>query len=105
MKMTEFIEIVRKGERKGIRIAKQDYESVASFILEELKSSDGEILLGHLLDKANTKLGNTIRGDVYWYILNIKQHMEATRVIRSTIDRKRIQRIQLLKKGSEKKRV
>jgi hypothetical protein len=103
--MTEFIEIIRKGERKGIRIPKQNYECIAAFILEELESSDGEIQLGHLLDQANTKLGPVIRGDVHWHILHIKQHMEANRIIKSTIDRKRIQRIQLLKNGLKKTRV
>jgi hypothetical protein len=99
----EFIEIVRKGERRGVRIPRRNYEYVSTFILEELKLKDGEILLSHLLDNANLKLGSMIRGDIYWYILNIKQHLEANRIIKSTVDQKRVQRITLLKKRTEKK--
>jgi hypothetical protein len=98
----EKIEMMRLENRRGAVLLKTQYEVIADFILDALKAnSEHEIALNELLEIAHPKLDAQFHGDVSWFLLQVKQDLEARRIITTMLTRNREQIIRLKNLNSE----
>lgn len=98
---TQKISLWRPHGRKGPTVPKKEYNRIANEIVSEIKSNkDCEIDLGHLIDQIRTTLSQGFNGDIAWYFLNVKQDLEERGIIKTTINRDRVQIIRLNTKVS-----
>jgi|SRR6478609_9282770 len=99
----EKIEMMRVENRRGAVLLKNQYEIISGFILRVLNSSpENEISLNDLLELAHDKLDEQFHGDVSWFLLQVKQDLEARRIITTTLTRNRQQFISLRNSHAER---
>lgn len=102
MEQTGQVELVSLGKRKGIyivkrgaRISKIKYNAIVKYILSSIKARDEkEVSLNELIDRVNTNLLECIQGNL-WYLLQVKQDLEAREIIKTVINHKYQQIIRL----------
>ncbi len=91
----------RHNNRKGPAVLRKNYDTVASTIISEIQSrNNGEIDLCHLIDQIRYTLSSNFQGNIDWYLLHVKQDLEARGIIRTYVNRDRVQTISLNKKHS-----
>jgi len=92
------IRLWRLKDGLGPMIPRKNYEHVASRIIYEVKSSrKGQIDLSHLIDLLQYPDASGMEGDIGWYILQVKQDLEARGIIKTFVNRDRVQTISLTK--------
>ncbi len=94
------IELQHPGGRNGPSILRKEYELLSVFILSLLKSK-GEITLTELLEAAHEKLKSKLPGDILWIILNVKNDLEARRLIKITHLKRCVQFISIKRKRAQ----
>ena len=62
--------------KKGVNILRSKYERIRSFIIEQLAAS-GEMALQDLVDLAEEIIAPSFDGKVIWYMVTVKQDLEA----------------------------
>ena len=101
-KEEEKLEMLRVDTKRGAVLLKVHYEVIASFIFNVLKDQpENEIALNELLEIAHPKLDNQFQGDVSWFLLQVKQDLEARNVIKTTLTHSRNQFIRLKNSNTE----
>jgi len=90
------IKLLKAGGKNGHVILRKDYESINTLILETLKTHH-EISLFDLLDVCNREFTAEFKGNLPWYLLNVKQDLQAKGLIQIKRDKKRIQIVSLKK--------
>jgi hypothetical protein len=83
------------GKRTPTRMARADYMIVRDFILK-MVSVKKEVLLADLIDKGLQELADKIKGDVGWYLLQVKEDLICRKIL-ITIRGSRQQRLPALK--------
>ena len=105
MANTESGELVKlKGviKRDGIVVPKEVYDMISDFIVSSLVSAkDERMTLNELIEKVKDEVDVVRNGKIFWYLLQIKQDLEAKKVITVIVGRNRIQYLQLAKKAKE----
>jgi len=92
----EKIEMLRMQNRRGAVLLKNQYDTISGFIVDVLKTyPENEIGLNELLELAHPKLDAQFHGDVSWFLLQVKQDLEARRIITTMLTRNREQFIRL----------
>ena len=71
----EKIETLHPMGKSGVNISKDKYDTIASFILEEI-GSNKELTFKQLTENANKKL-KSFDGKITWYITTVKLDLEA----------------------------
>jgi len=94
------IELQHPAGRSGPLILRKEYEQLSVFILSMLKSK-GEITLTELLEAAHEKLKTKWSGDILWTILNVKNDLEARRLIKITHLKRCVQVISIKRKRTQ----
>lgn len=94
------IELQHPAGRSGPFIQKKEYEMLSVFILSMLKSK-GEVTLTELLETAHEKLKTKWSGDILWTILNVKNDLEARRLIKITHLKRCVQVISIKRKRAQ----
>jgi len=93
----ETVELERVKPGNGFTISRNDYDLVVSFIRESLTSAvNHSITLNDLLEDSNKELSQYFYDNAAWYLLQVKQDLQAKGLIKISVDRKRVQRITLL---------
>lgn len=69
------------GRKKGATIPKVYYDALSAFIVTTLESKT-EIELNELIDLAKQEHGQLIKGEVSWFLLVVKNDLEARKVIK-----------------------
>lgn len=83
------------------KMREQDYEKLSVFILSKLEQAGTEgITLHDLVQEAQQKFNSEFKGNVSWYLLEVKHDLELRKLILKTISPNREQIIRL---NSEKK--
>lgn len=75
----ELIETRHPRKGKGVKIGKEAYTAVASFILRQIKEGE-DVTLGALIADAEKML--TLYADVAWLVYHVKLDLEARGFIR-----------------------
>jgi hypothetical protein len=83
------------GKRTRTRMARADYMIVRDFILKTV-SEKKEVLLADLIDKGLQELADKIKGDIGWYLLQVKEDLICRKIL-ITIRGSRQQRLPALK--------
>lgn len=91
-------EIINPYSRTTITIPEKIYVTVSEFILATVKR-EKEITLNALLTEAEEKLFEFMDSNLSWYVLKVKQDLEARKLIKikRNLDRERTQTITLNK--------
>lgn len=92
--------IVTAGEKRGV-MPRAYYERLMTFIIETLEAQE-TVPFFALLEQAEQNFSREFRGELAWYLLYVKQDMEARRLIKVMRDKKRQQWIRLKKKYKER---
>ena len=87
--------------KKRVSVPQNYYNTFTEFILEQLERNAVVPLLD-LLDAAQSAFQDSIRGDVSWYLINVKQDLEARKVIKVEWNHSRAQQISLRRKYKER---
>jgi hypothetical protein len=74
--------ILSPYSRMTSRIRADVYEQITLFIISTLKSKGGEMTLIDLLTDAEKNICWNFGGDTQWYVLKVKQDLEARKIIR-----------------------
>jgi hypothetical protein len=69
------------GRKKGATIPKTYYDTLSAFIILTLEAKT-EIELNELIDLAREEHGTVIKGEISWYLLVVKNDLEARKVIK-----------------------
>ncbi len=89
----------RSDNKKGPAIPRKKYIEVANKIISELESNRvGEIDLHQLIDQIRYTFSTGFNGNLDWYLLHVKQDMEARGIIKISVNRDCVQTITLKKK-------
>lgn len=80
--------------RRGLSIPREIYLGICDFIVGVLES-EKEIHLFELLERTKRELEGDVRGELPWYILNVKQDLEARDIIQVNWGKERVPFIQL----------
>jgi len=92
----ETIELMLPKNRRGAVIALRYYNQVKDCIIGTIQSAVGqEITLNELIFCVHLQLSNSIKSNLAWYLLQVKQDLEARKMIRTTLDRGRVQYIRI----------
>ncbi|HRE67887.1 MAG TPA: hypothetical protein PLM56_01160 [Cyclobacteriaceae bacterium] len=91
----------RSGNRIEQKMREQDYEKLSVFILSVLERAGSEGMTLHdLVQEAQQRFNADFKGNVSWYLREVKHDLELRKLILKTISPKREQIIRL---NSEKK--
>jgi riboflavin synthase alpha subunit len=69
------------GRKKGATIPKEYYDTLSAFIINTLESKT-EVELNELIDLAKEEHGHLIKGEISWFLLVVKNDLEARKVIK-----------------------
>lgn len=96
----ETIELMFPNNRKGAVIPLRIYNLLKDCIIATIQS-DGqtEITLNDLILNVHLQLSDSIRNNLSWYLLRVKQDLEARKVIKTTLNRGRTQYIRINRRG------
>lgn len=88
--------------RKGATILLEHYKQLADCIVSIIKSSSSyEVTLSELIEQVHTRLSGTIKFNLEWHLLNVKQDLEARGVIKTMVRPSRVQYIRMKRRGVE----
>ena len=91
----------RHNNKRGPAIPRKNYDEVVSKIISELESNNiGQIDLFQLIDHIRYTLSSGFQGNKDWYILHVKQDLEARGIIKISVNRDCVQTISLTRKHS-----
>lgn len=104
MNPVEKIELVSFSKRRGFDVVKKGpliykvkYHAIANYILTCLIERDGnQISLIELIDLSGQSLTECINGN-FWYLLQVKNDLEARHIVKITVNHK-FQQIVILNK-------
>jgi len=104
MNPAEKIELVSFSKRRGFGVVKKGslidkvkYETIVNYILACLQERDGnQISLIELIDLSGQSLTECINGN-FWYLLQVKNDLEARHIVKITVNHK-FQQIVILNK-------
>jgi hypothetical protein len=86
----------KPGSRIAQKTREQDYEKLSLFILTVLEQCGSEgITLQDLVEQAKQKFNSDFKGNVSWYLLEVKHDLELRKLILKTISPQREQIIRL----------
>jgi hypothetical protein len=68
------------GGKLGVNILKRRYEVIKDFILEVLQT-ENELSFKELVEKAVKDLSDVFDGSVMWYVVTVKQDLEARQIL------------------------
>ena len=68
------------GGKLGVNILKRRYEVIKDFILEVLQT-ENEVSFKELVEKAVKGLSDVFDGSVMWYVVTVKQDLEARQIL------------------------
>ena len=86
----------RAGSRIAGKMREEDYEKLSVFIVSTLeKAGQQGVTLHDLVQEAQQKFNADFRGNVSWYLLEVKHDLELRKVICKTISPTREQIIRL----------
>ncbi|HCZ36883.1 MAG TPA: hypothetical protein DHV26_13260 [Cytophagales bacterium] len=84
-------------------MSEQDYEKLSVFIISTLEqASDEGVTLHDLVQEAQEKFNTDFRGNVSWYLLEVKYDLELRKIITKTLSAEREQIIKLNPDGDKK---
>ena len=84
---TQVVELFRLSNRKCDTILSQHYTRFAEFIFSRIRAKkSGEITLYQLIEDAERELAAEYNCSVSWYLLKVKQDLEARGDIKISID-------------------
>jgi hypothetical protein len=69
--------------KKGVYVAKKDYDLIVDFILSTLKAN--EITINDLIELGEVYLSDKIDKDISWHILVVKLDLEARGLIKTVL--------------------
>jgi hypothetical protein len=92
--------IVTIGEKPGM-MPRAYYEKISQFIVETLESQESVPFIG-LLEQAQQNFATSIRGNLSWYLLYVKQDLEARKIIAVERDPLRAQWIRLKRRYKDR---
>lgn len=91
----------RKGiykVKKGVSINKIMYDAIVKYILSCINAcKEKEVSLNELIDMAPEGLSKSIHGNL-WYLLQVKQDLEAREIVKTVINHKYEQIVRLNRK-------
>ena len=96
----EKIKLWQTKDRMGVTICKKDYDVVSAFILSLLQKK-AILEIQELLDAAQAILSSSLEKDCAWYLLHVKQDLEAKGFIKITRQPNRMQFIRATRKGAQ----
>lgn len=79
-KMEERILTLHPQGKKGVNILKRRYDQIKSVILEVMQKSE-ELTFQELKKEAGKRLAGKFDGKVTWYVVTVKQDLEARNII------------------------
>ncbi|MBN8654072.1 MAG: hypothetical protein J0L67_21770 [Cytophagales bacterium] len=86
----------RRAGRIAEKMREEDYEKLSVFIVSTLEKVGPEgVTLHDLVQEAQQKFNADFRGNVSWYLLEVKHDLELRKVIHKTISPTREQIIRL----------
>ena len=102
----EVIWTYRPDGKKGVQIARAQYNLLVSFILSTLDRGE-EMTLQQLLEKAQAEISESIDADVAWFTLQVKLDLEARDLVRvvSPAHNKRLFLLKITRAGQKKIRL
>ena len=71
--------ILMSGEKRAM-MPQQYYEQLCHFIIESLEAQKSVPFFG-LLDQAEQNFAKEIKGNLSWYLLHVKQDLQARKII------------------------
>ena len=99
MQKTEVVRLRRVAKTEGATIPKESYDMLSGFIIDTLTyNSNPFVTLNELLERAELELVHAIPRDMLWYLLQVKNDLEAREIITVVVDSNRVQRVRLAKK-------
>ncbi|HRG10050.1 MAG TPA: hypothetical protein PLJ08_15860 [Cyclobacteriaceae bacterium] len=102
MKMDKTL-LRKSGSRVTTKMSEQDYEKLSVFIISTLEqASDEGVTLHDLVQEAQEKFNTDFRGNVSWYLLEVKYDLELRKIITKTLSAEREQIIKLNPDGDKK---
>lgn len=68
------------GDKAGVNIDREKYDTIKKAILDELKS--GEMTFSDLTKNIKRKLQKNFEGSIPWYVVTVKLDLEARKLIK-----------------------
>lgn len=88
--------LLRKSQSRATKMREQDYEKLSVFIISTLEQAgQSGVTLHDLVLQAQEKFNADFKGNVSWYLLEVKYDLELRKVITKTLSVEREQIIKL----------
>jgi hypothetical protein len=89
----------RTAKSDVVTMSRKSYDTLADFIVSTLASRRSKFMtLNALLEKAQGEIADGIQGPVLWYLLLVKNDLEARKIVTTQVDRHKVQHLHLVNK-------
>ena len=88
--------VLTRGEKRAL-MPLEYYRAICEFTINNL-DTQATVPLLDLIERTQQHFQATIKGDVSWYLLNVKQDLEARDIVKIVRERDRSQSIRLKRK-------
>jgi hypothetical protein len=93
--------IINTTGRKKAVVPGNYYNAITRFVVETLENEE-EVLLINLISRVEETFTKEFKGNISWYLLYVKQDLEARKIIKVLLDANHYQSIRLKKKYKER---